>query len=93
MSFFQYVNVGLIYITVGLACALYYTFVLRKPLLGKVWGAVIVGVVGSFLGGLTDQLLPGVIARLTDFRSVNLIAAFLGSMLLIWLLSKVTSSK
>jgi uncharacterized membrane protein YeaQ/YmgE (transglycosylase-associated protein family) len=93
MSFFQYLNVGLIYISMGLACALYFTFVLRRPLLGRLWGAIIVGVIGSFLGGVVDQLFAGLIARLTDFQSVNLVAAFLGAMLLIWTLSKVSSSK
>ena len=93
MSFFQYLNVGLIYMTIGLACAVYYAFILRRPLLGKLWGAVIVGVIGSFLGGIVDQLFAGLLAKLSDFQSVNLIAAFLGSMLLIWMLSKVSAQK
>lgn len=93
MSFFQYLNVGLIYIAMGLACALYFAFVLRRPLLGRLWGAIIVGVIGSFLGGVVDQLFSRLIARLTDFQSVNLVAAFLGAMLLIWTLSKVSSPR
>jgi uncharacterized membrane protein YeaQ/YmgE (transglycosylase-associated protein family) len=93
MSFFQYLNVGLIYIAMGLACAVYFNFILRRPLLGRLWGAIIVGVIGSFLGGVVDQLFAGLIARLTDFQSVNLVAAFLGAMLLIWTLSKVSSPK
>ena len=40
----------------------------------------IVGVIGSFLGGVIDQLFSRLIAELSDFNSVNLIAAFLGSM-------------
>jgi uncharacterized membrane protein YeaQ/YmgE (transglycosylase-associated protein family) len=93
MSFFQYLNVGLIYIAMGLACALYFAFVLKRPLLGRLWGAIIVGVIGSFLGGVVDQLFARLIARLTDFQSVNLVAAFLGAMLLIWTLSKVSAPK
>jgi uncharacterized membrane protein YeaQ/YmgE (transglycosylase-associated protein family) len=93
MSFFQYVTVGLSYITVGLACALYFAFVLKKPVLGRLWGAIIVGVIGSFIGGIVDQLFADVLAELSDFNSVNLIAAFLGSMLLIWILARVSPPK
>jgi len=93
MSFFQYVTVGLSYITVGLACALYFFFVLKKPMLGRLWGAVIVGVIGSFLGGIVDQVFPRLIAELSDFNSANLIAAFLGSMLMIWILARVSPPK
>lgn len=93
MSFFQYLNVGLIYIGIGLACAVYFAFVLKRPILGRLWGAIIVGVIGSFLGGIADQLFAPLIAKLADFQSVNLIAAFLGAMLLIWILSKVSAPK
>ncbi len=93
MSFFQYVTVGLSYITVGLACALYFAFVLRKPVLGRLWGAIVVGVIGAFLGGIVDQLFAKLIEELSDFNSVNLIAAFLGSMLLIWVLARVSPPK
>lgn len=93
MSFFQFLNVGLIYIGIGLACALYFAFVLRRNMLGRLPGAIIVGVIGSFLGGIVDQLFAGLIAKLSDFQSVNLIAAFLGALLLIWTLSKVSSPK
>jgi uncharacterized membrane protein YeaQ/YmgE (transglycosylase-associated protein family) len=91
--FFYYFNVGLTYIAIGLACAVFYVFILRKPVLGRFWGALIVGLVGSFLGGLIDQLFSGVIAFLADFNSVNVFAAVITSLVLIIIFSKVSSPK
>ncbi len=61
---FFYFNVGLTYLTIGVAAAVFFYFVLKKPVLGKFWGAIIVGLIGSFLGGLVDQLFGGVIKYL-----------------------------
>ena len=93
MGFFHYLNVGLIYVTVGFACAIYYVFVIRRRVLGSFWGALIVGVIGSFCGGIVHQLFPRVIEWLTDFQSVNLVAAFLGALLFCWVLGKASTSK
>ena len=90
---FYFINVGLTYLTIGMACAVYFAFILRKPMLGRFWGALIVGLIGSFLGGLIDQLFPEIIAQLSDFKSVNIFAAVITSLLLIWILSKVSASK
>ncbi len=90
---FYFINVGLTYLTIGMACAVYFAFILRKPMLGRFWGALIVGLIGSFLGGLIDQLFPEIIAQLSDFNSVNIFAAVITSLLLIWILSKVSASK
>lgn len=90
---FYYFNVGLTYVTIGFACAIIFFFIFKKPLLGRFWGALVVGLIGSFLGGLIDQLSSGVISYLADFNSVNVFAASITSMLLIWILSKVSSSK
>ncbi len=91
--FFYYFNVGLTYVVIGFACAIFFALILKKPMLGRFWGALIVGVIGAFLGGLIDQLFADVIKFLTDFNSVNIIAAFIASMLMIWLLGKVTEPK
>lgn len=90
---FYFINVGLTYLTIGMACAIYFAFILRKPMLGRFWGALIVGLIGSFLGGLIDQLFPEIIAQLSDFNSVNIFSAVITSLLLIWILSKVSASK
>ena len=57
---FYYFRVGLTYVTIGVAAAVFFFFVVKKPVLGKLWGALIVGLVGSFLGGLMDQLFSRV---------------------------------
>jgi uncharacterized membrane protein YeaQ/YmgE (transglycosylase-associated protein family) len=88
-----YFTVGLTYVVIGLACAIYYVFILRKPVLGRFWGALIVGLVGSFLGGLIDQLFAGVIARLADFNSVNVFASLFTAIVLISIFSRVSSPK
>ncbi len=87
---FYYFNVGLTYLTIGVAAAVFYYFIIRKPMLGKFWGALIVGLVGSFVGGLIDQLFQGVIKYLSDFNSVNVFAALGTSLFMIWLLSKAS---
>ncbi len=87
---FFYFNVGLTYVTIGVAAAVFYFFILRKPMLGKFWGALVVGLIGSFVGGLVDQLFQNVIKYLSDFNSVNVFAALGTSLFLIWLLSKAS---
>ncbi len=90
---FYYFNVGLTYVAIGLACAVFYVFILRKPVLGRFWGALIVGLVGSFLGGLIDQLFSNVIKFLADFNSVNVFASVITALVLIMIFSRVSSPK
>jgi uncharacterized membrane protein YeaQ/YmgE (transglycosylase-associated protein family) len=71
----------------------FYVFILRKPVLGRFWGALIVGLVGSFLGGLIDQLFSNVIAFLADFNSVNVFASVITSLVMIIIFSKVSAPK
>ncbi len=87
---FYYFNVGLTYVTIGIASAVFFFFVVKKPVLGRFWGAIIVGLIGSFLGGLIDQLFSNLIKFLSDFNSVNVFSALATSLLMIWLLSKAS---
>jgi uncharacterized membrane protein YeaQ/YmgE (transglycosylase-associated protein family) len=87
---FYFFKVGLTYVTIGVASAVFFFFVVKKPVLGKLWGAIIVGLVGSFLGGLVDQLFSRTIQYLSDLNSVNVFAALAASLLMIWLLSKAS---
>jgi hypothetical protein len=87
---FFYFNVGLTYVTIGVAAAVFYFFILKKPMLGKFWGALVVGLIGSFVGGLIDQLFQNVIKYLADFNSVNVFAALATALFMIWLLSKAS---
>lgn len=90
---FYYFNVGLTYFAVGFATAVFYAFILRKPVLGRFWGALIVGLIGSFLGGLIDQLFANIIAFLSDFNSVNVFSSLITSLVLIMIFSRVSSPK
>jgi uncharacterized membrane protein YeaQ/YmgE (transglycosylase-associated protein family) len=87
---FYYFRVGLTYVTIGIASAVFFFFAVKKPVLGRLWGAIVVGLVGSFLGGLIDQLLSPVIQYLADVNSVNVFSALATSLLMIWLLSKAS---
>ena len=85
----QYVEVGLTFVTIGLAAAIFCHFVLRRRVPGDFWGALIVGLVGAALGGLLDQAFGGLIKRLANFNTVNVFAAAFCAFLLIWLLSRL----
>ena len=86
---FQYVTVGLTFLTVGLAAAIFCHFVLRRRVLGSFWGALVVGLIGAVLGGMLDQVLAHVIDKLAHFNSVNLFAAGFCAIALIWTLSRL----
>lgn len=90
---FQNVTVGLTYLTVGLAAAIFCHFVLRRRVPGNFWGALVVGLIGAVLGGMLDQVLAGVIERVVErlahFNSVNLFAAGFCAIALIWTLSRL----
>lgn len=85
----EYIEVGLTFVTIGLAAAIFCHFVLRRRVPGEFWGALIVGLIGAVLGGLLDQALAGLIARLAHFNTVNVFAAAFCAFLLIWLLSRL----
>lgn len=86
---FQYITVGLTFLTVGLAAAIFCHFVLRRRVLGNFWGALVVGLIGAVLGGMLDQVLWRVIEELADFNSVNVFAAGFCAIALIWTLSRL----
>jgi uncharacterized membrane protein YeaQ/YmgE (transglycosylase-associated protein family) len=88
-----YLNVGLTYLVIGFASAIYIYFILRRRVIGRFWGALIVGFIGSFLGGVIYQTAPEFFNTLSDFNDVNVFAALACSLFLIWLYSKLSSSK
>jgi len=90
---FYYFNVGLTYFAIGFATAVFYAIILRKPLLGKFWGALIVGLIGSFLGGLINFLFADIIEYLADFNSVNVITSLITAVVLISIFSRVSAQK
>ncbi len=53
---------------------------------------IIVGIVGAFIGGFILSLLPGVSAQATGLNFTSLIVAFVGAVILLFLLRLVRRS-
>ena len=71
--FSYYFNIALIFIVIGFAAALFFYFVLKKPVIGKFWGALAIATVGSFLGGIVDYFFSDAFERLSNLAdAVNL---------------------
>jgi uncharacterized membrane protein YeaQ/YmgE (transglycosylase-associated protein family) len=88
------INIFLTYTTIGMAAALYYYFILRKQLLGKLVGALIVGLVGSFLSFVINLLFgDNIIKFLSNFNGVNVFLALGTALFMLWIFSKVSSQK
>lgn len=90
-----YLNVALTYLTIGFAAAIFIFYVLKRPILGHFWGALIIGLIGSFLGGViaSTRAAQRLFAFLVDFNDVNVFAAAGCSLILIWTLTKLSSPK
>ena len=91
--FGYYFNVGLIYAVIGFGVALIYYFIFKKPMLGNFWGALVVALVGSFLGGVVGTVFAGIIAALANLNSVNIFPPIITAFLVIWIFSKVSERK
>ena len=77
----------LVQIICGALAGFYFVKLIKRPVLGDLWGAIIVGVIGSVLGGF---FLDKIFVFLVDnFFTVDFIATFFGAFLLIWLYSKL----
>ncbi len=87
------INIFLTYIIVGLAAAIYFFFILKKYLIGKFWGALIVGLVGAFLGGVINHFLGPYLDALSHYNDVNLFTALFAALALLWVFSKASSHK
>ena len=84
----------MIYFLIGFALALYFVFVLRKKMLGKFWGALVVSVVGAFLGGIVEFFFSDIIATLSNLlNSVNIFPPIIAALLLLWIFSKVNEKE
>ena len=92
--FNYYFNIGLIYFLIGFALALYYVFILRKKLLGRFWGALLVSVIGAFLGGIVEYFFSDIISKLSNLmNAVNIFPPIIASLLLLWVFSKVSQDE
>ncbi|MBN1525901.1 MAG: hypothetical protein JW904_15590 [Spirochaetales bacterium] len=88
------INIFLTYTIVGMAAAIFYYFILKKQLLGNFIGAMVVGLIGSFLGYAVDYLFrDNIIEWLSNFNGVNVFAAIGTAFFFLWVFSKVSSPK
>lgn len=91
--FSYYFNIGLIYFIIGFAAALVFYLFFKKDIIGKFWGALIVGLVGSFLGAVLEYLLYDVIEYLRNINNaVNIFPPIITAFILLWLFSRVNKS-
>ena len=87
--FTYYFNIGLVYVLVGFASALFFVFVLKKRVIGNFWAALTVAVVGSFLGGVADLFLGNFLRDLANIAdAVNIFPALFAAFLVLWLFSR-----
>ena len=72
--FNYYFNIGLIYLIIGFSVALLFSFVFRKKFLGNFWGALLVAVIGAFLGGIVEFFFQAMLQTLTQLAgSINVL--------------------
>lgn len=92
--FSYYFNIGLIYFIIGFAIALIFCFIFKRDVLGHFWGALIIALVGSFLGGVIEFIFAPVIEYLSNINnSVNIFPPIIASIFLLWIFSKVSDRK
>ncbi len=86
-----YFNIGLIYLLVGFAVALLSYFAFKKMVLGNFIGALIVALIGSYLGGVLEFVLKDLIHFLSNLNnSVNIFPPLITSIVLMWIFVKVS---
>jgi len=83
-----YLSVGLTYAAVGFGIALIAVVFFRLRVLGRVWGAIVVGLIGAFLGALVEHAFADFFALLADFGGVNLFPPIAGSVVVIALFGR-----
>jgi uncharacterized membrane protein YeaQ/YmgE (transglycosylase-associated protein family) len=89
-----YFNIGLTYFVVGFGVALVYYFFIDRNVFGRFWGALIIGLTGSYLGALIDYLFKDIIEALANFNgSVNLFPPILTAFIVIAVYSRVSPKR
>ncbi|MGC8765277.1 MAG: hypothetical protein ACP5QT_05260 [Brevinematia bacterium] len=77
-----------IQVLVGIVSGVYFVKVVKKPVFGHIWGAMVVGIIGSVLGGFfLDKIIEFMV---NNILTVNFVACFIGAFFFIWLISKIT---
>lgn len=89
-----YLTIGLTYLVIGFAMTILFIFILRKPFIGRFWGALIVALVGSFLGGLLHYFFEDIIATLANLNnSVNVFPPLIASYVLVRIYSRISENR
>ena len=79
-----YLSIALTYIVIAFGVALLFVFLFRRRILGHFWGALIVALVGAFLGGVADYLFHDVIETLRNLNgAVNVFPPLIAAILLL----------
>ena len=92
--FGYYFTIGLIYLVIGFGVALTTYFIFKKKVPGKFVGALIVALIGSFLGGILQYAFKSVIDFLTNINnSVNIFPPLLTSIILLLIFSQLGEKK
>ncbi|MCF7913716.1 MAG: hypothetical protein K9L66_00965 [Spirochaetaceae bacterium] len=86
-----YFNIGLIYFIIGFGSAILCYYIFKKDVIGHFIGALIVGLIGSFLGGVIEFYFADIIKLLTNLNnSVNIFPPIITAGLLLWIFVKVS---
>ena len=86
-----YFNIGLIYLIIGFGSAILCYYIFKKDVFGHFIGALIVGLIGSFLGGVIEFYFADIIKLLTNLNnSVNIFPPLITAGVLLWIFVKVS---
>jgi uncharacterized membrane protein YeaQ/YmgE (transglycosylase-associated protein family) len=88
-----YFTFGLTYILIGFCVAMVYFYVFKKNFLGSLWGGVVVGIIGSFIGGLVDFYFKDFLYFLSHlFGSINLFPPLISAVLFLWIFNRMSNT-
>lgn len=88
--FNYYFLIGLIYLLIAFIFSFIAFFILKSDFLGKFWGAAVIGLVGAFIGGIVGFIFDDVIEALTQINgSINIFPPICGTIIILWLFSKL----
>jgi uncharacterized membrane protein YeaQ/YmgE (transglycosylase-associated protein family) len=89
-----FLTVGLTYAVIGFAVSIIYVYVFRRRFLGRFWGALTIGLVGSFLGGVIDFVFDDVIRSLANFaNAVNIFPALITAVILVSIFARISEDR
>jgi len=89
-----YFTIGLVYVLIGFGMTLMFFYGMKKNFPGDFLGAVIIGVIGSFVGGFIDFFFGDMLAKLAHvFGTINIFPPLFTAAIFLWLFHKIGSSR